>query len=179
MNSPFIYPQYSLVQTKKSMDLNLSPAKNSDLNYYKNLKEKYTELKLASKTNTKSSGSSIDRIAEFRKKLESSFALRNEQNPQVVEEESPSAWPKLSFDFQKPAIPRPNASERLSKNTSLSSIAIVNKPKIEEVLPISTLIEARKALANASDKNVQDLPYLYSYTLNELRKAFDKRVQGS
>lgn len=155
--------------------MNTSSPSNSDLDFYKKFKEKYSEIKLASKTSTTKNVSSTDRIMEFRKKLESSFASRVEHRASVINEESISISPKYSLEFKKFTSKKPLLNEKLSKNTSVSSITVENKPKIEEIIPINILIEARRTLSNANDDDIRDLPYLYTFALNKLCRVFQEK----
>jgi hypothetical protein len=147
----------------------------SSPNNYLNFRGKYAEIKTLTRLASKPSMNSLDRIAEFRKKLESSFGSKPEKRFGAVDEEVTYTPSKYSLYMEKPQISRP-PSLRISKENSLAS-SIVPKPKLNEIFSVESLIELKKALVAATEEEIQEIPYLYSYTLKNIYKNVNKKLQ--
>ena len=49
--------------------------------------------------------------------------------------------------------------------------SVVSQPKntkLNEILSIESLMEAKRAILSASEEEIRDMPYMYSFTLNKL-----------
>ena len=144
------------------MSFNSTP--NKDI--YQGIRERFAEIKLNSKNNSKSSISSLDRIAEFRKKLERSFVPKNEEKLNTSDKEIDNKSSRFSIATKLNLFKEPQ-SEKMSKNTSMVSLVIRAKPKLNDTISIDALIEAKKALISATNEEIGELPYLYTFTLKK------------
>ena len=146
--------------------------------YSKEFQNKYSDLKSLSKVSSKNSLSSIDRIAEFRKKLENTFGSKNTPTGSIMDQDINYMQPKFSLGSNKSVLPRFTTSAIISKNSSLSSIVIQSKPKLNEIIPLESLAAAKKAFMSANEEDIRDLPYLYSFTLNKLCDQIHEKIRN-
>ena len=147
--------------------------------YLKNFRERFDQIKKTQvSTSSKSGVNSLDRIAEFRKKLESSFNTRSEQSSKLIVDESFKSYtrePQLEVK-ECPSPKRYQGFNSFCKSPSNGS-SFIQKQKIEEIIPMETLTVAKNALLAASEENIKDLPYLYSFTLSKLSKSFCEKYE--
>lgn len=133
-------------------------------------KERYSSLK------AKPAVSSISRIEEFRKKLEHSFASKPEFRSSPFNYNNSPRLSSLTYQSQ---IPRPYVGQRLSKNSSVMSMPAESrkKMKLPEIIPLETLIEAKRAYALASEKELESMPYMYNFALSKLCGQIDDKIR--
>ena len=144
------------------------------MDFSKNVRARYAELQHKSKSSSKLSLNSLDRIAEFRRKLESSFASNYDLKSSQISDQ-PLYSPKFSSTPHRPSFPSVSHTRVLSKGSAVSSIASHSKKsKINEILSIETLMEAKQAILSATEDEIRDMPYMYSFTLNKFCTACEK-----
>ena len=68
-------------------------------------------------------------------------------------------------------------SEKMSKNTSMVSLVIRAKPKLNDTISIDALIEAKKALISATNEEIGELPYLYTFTLKKFCENINEKLR--
>ena len=147
--------------------------------YSKNFKERFNQIKKTQASSTDKSGvNSLNRIAEFRKKLENSFNVRSEQSSKLIVDDSFKSYAKEpELELKKSSSPkRYQEFQSFCKSPSHGS-SFIQKPKIEEIIPLGTLIKAKNAFISASEENIKDLPYLYTFTLSKLCKSFCEKYE--
>lgn len=155
--------------------MSFSSLPNNSDDYLKAFRERFEQIKKSQATSASKLGNnSINRITEFRKKLESSFNTRSEQCSNILADDSFKSYSKeLIAEVKKcPSPPRNQPFGSFCKTPSVGSTSFIQKAKLEEVIPLSTLVEAKNALMTATDESIKDLPYLYGFTLTKLSKNF-------
>jgi hypothetical protein len=147
--------------------------------YLKNFRERFNEIKKSQVSSSSKQGlNSLDRIAEFRKKLESSFNTRSEQSSKLLVDDSFKSYSKdiIPEIKQCPSPKRYHGFSSFCKSPSNGS-SFIQKDKLEDVIPLETLTEAKNALISASEESLKDLPYLYTFTLTRLSKSFCEKYE--
>ena len=143
--------------------------------YFKEFRERVNQIKISKASpKSKPGNNSINRIAEFRKKLESSFNTRSEQCSNILADDSFKSYSKeLIAEVKKcPSPGRYQAFGSFCKSPSIGSSSFIQKTKLEEAIPFDTLVEAKNSLLKASEEGLKDLPDLYAFTLTRLSKNF-------
>lgn len=149
--------------------------------YVKNFRERFNQIKKAQvPPSNKSEVNSLDRIAEFRKKLENSFNIRSEQSSKLIVDDSFKSYSKEpELELKKSSSPKKYQEFQSFCKSPSDASSFIQKPKIEDIIPMGTLIEAKNAFRSASDESIKELPYLYTFTLSKLCKSFCEKYENN